>query len=160
MRLLSIIASIFILTACVNNMSATRITPRSLLNTSSERVSFALISPSSIDSIVSWAKDDKPSHAEINCLDTDILCSEAKETLTRGGVAVTIARGQSVPANSVVLIYDRIAAHDCDKNVFGCSVSANSLQMVADHRQFVSPNLSDSPSAAKAVSGYNDYLGN
>ena len=62
-------------------------------------------------------------------------------------------------------MYERILAHDCNPRfvnntnnpyngyhpAFGCAVSANIVQHVSDKQEFVSPNLSDNPSAKGGI---------
>jgi type IV pilus biogenesis protein CpaD/CtpE len=71
--------------------------------------------------------------------------------------------------NSVTLVYERILARDCDQRyvdnprnyyntnhrAFGCATAANMVQQVTNKQEFISPNLSDDPSAVRAINDMN-----
>lgn len=155
MKYLLAILSIIALSSCSHTPNKERITANSLLSASSERVSFGLIDRSAVSSLKGWISDDKPSEAILSCVTGSDLCTDAKSTLEQNNIPFSFNKSG---ADSVTLIYSRIAAHDCDTSRFGCSTAVNSLQMISDRKQFVSPSISDRQNAGKAVIDYEKYL--
>ncbi len=142
--------------------------PESLLDVSSETVTVELGSPSSIDEIKEWVESDQPSSAIIYCVEGDLLCDSAEETLDLYGIEHEwIASDYS----EISLVYERVIARDCQNSyidnrinpynlnhpTFGCSMASNMVQMVTNRNEFVNPDLlgfMDSRSAAKSMRGY------
>lgn len=159
------------LTACdpvpPNSAFLNRGGPESLLDVSSEVVNLNAASASDMVELSNWIDHDQPTRAQLNCDGTDKRCGEARKILELHGVPVVPGTGTSND-QSVSLMYERILARDCnqryvdrvtnDHNVaspsFGCSVAANMVQQVTDKQEFISPNVSDDPSAKRAVNDY------
>ena len=142
--------------------------PEALLDYSSERVTFGLGTANALDDITAWVNKDQPSRAEVSCYALDSACSGLKRILTQFGVNFTEVPSKD-GGNSVVLIYDRVSARDCDNRyvdnatsnslnlnhkTFGCSVAVNTVQMVGERSQFNNPQTLgsyDAESGIKAV---------
>lgn len=140
----------------------------SLLDVSSELVTLRLDSPESLDEITDWINQDQPSRAELYCMENDSICMQAQEVLEQFGVAVDYYPAAD---NETLLVYERILARDCDSSfisnhvnpynlnhpTFGCSVAANTVQMVSDKQQFVYPELTGERDAEKAAQTHREY---
>lgn len=139
--------------------------PESLLDVSSEVVNLGVSSPQELTELSDWIAKDKPTRAELYCIQGDLACSKAEQVLDLHGVPVmTVAAAQS----NVTLVYERILARDCSprfrdnsSNVYntnhaayGCSVAANIVQHVSDKQQLISPSLSDPQPATVAIQAY------
>ncbi|MES2984380.1 MAG: hypothetical protein V4735_04235 [Pseudomonadota bacterium] len=136
--------------------------PESLLDVSSEVVNLGTGTASELQDLSSWISKDQPTRAELRCSPGEKRCNEAQKLLQLHGVPFDLAAsGES----SVTLIYERILARDCNQRfvdnvtddynaphpAFGCSISANMVQHVTNKQEFISPNLSDDPSAVRSV---------
>jgi len=142
--------------------------PESLLDISSEVVNLKIESGSSIQEITNWINKDQPTRAELNCPDGDRLCVKVQKVLHQFDVPVKYT---STPDNTIVLVYERILARDCENRyidnlvnpynlhhpTFGCTTAVNIVQMVSDKRQFTSPALMDYSDAGKAVQSVGFY---
>lgn len=173
MKKLSYIAAIAAtLTACSQipeQAQYNRGSPYSLLDSSSEIVNVALVSPESVDEVVQWIDQDQPTQAELYCLENDPICLQTLETLEMFRVPVHYV---SAADNNLVLFYDRVVARDCDNRyvdnpvnpynmnhkTFGCSTAVNMVQMVGDKRQFTSPALLDFRDGEKAAQDFDLYM--
>jgi type IV pilus biogenesis protein CpaD/CtpE len=136
--------------------------PESLIDVSAEIVNLSVANPSEVKELAGWIDRDRPTRAELSCVAGTKQCVDAQKVLELNGVPY--AAGTNAE-NSVTLFYERILARDCDQryvdnahnsyNVthphFGCAVSANIVQHATDKQQFVSPNLSEAPSAVRGV---------
>ena len=136
--------------------------PEALLDVSSEVVNLSVASPRDRKDLSAWIDKDQPTRAELNCASGSASCIDAEKILDLHGVPVANGNGAD---QTVTLIYQRILARDCSSryvdNVpnhynayhadFGCSTSANIVQEVTDKQEFISPNLSDDPSAVRGV---------
>lgn len=143
-------------------------TPERLLDVSSEVVNLSVASSAQVDELSQWVGRDQPTRAELYCSEGAPLCREARQVLELYGVPMLF-----VPSNSqtVTLVYERVLARDCKQAyedkldqwhnenhpAFGCSISANIVQHVAQKQQFISPNLSDYRDAESAVNDYTVY---
>ncbi len=146
-------------------------TPESLLDVSSEIVTIELLSVTSIDELQEWVESDQPSRAELYCVEGDVLCDSAEQTLSLYNVEY-----EWIPAqiSEINLVYERVIAHDCENRfidnrinpynlnhpTYGCSVASNMVQMVSDRSQFVNPSLKgfyDGRSAAKGMQRMRDF---
>jgi hypothetical protein len=138
--------------------------PESLLDVSSEVVNLGVNDSQEVKALARWISTDQPTRAELFCDMKARACKEAQKSLRAKGVETNITAS---PDNVVTLIYERILARDCNPryidrhslynephSAFGCSLAANIVQQVSDKREFVSPALSDDPSAAGAVAAY------
>ncbi len=137
--------------------------PESLLDRSTERVSINLGEAGAQDELIYWLNQDQPTRAELNCTDGDFACAAARHTLEKFGVK-DVKRAPSQGGDAVHLIYERIVARDCDNRyldnphnpynlnhpTFGCSMIVNTVQMVPDKRQFISPALHDNMDGRRA----------
>ena len=144
-------------------------TPESLLDVSSEVVNVALGSERSVSELSEWINRDQPSRAELYCSEGDLRCSAAQEVLSLYNVPTMFVPS---PTNTVTLVYERVLARDCENRyvdnpinpynlshpTFGCTMAVNTVQMVSNKHQFVSPNLLDYPDGEKAVQVYDNYL--
>ncbi|MDX1975996.1 MAG: hypothetical protein SFT92_10050 [Rickettsiales bacterium] len=170
----------WLLIACFSSISAcapqslppevygSRSDPETLLDTSSEVVTMDLRSRNSLSKLASIVRSDQPNRAELHCKTSDILCAQAKEILTNQNVPIRTVGND----NSVTLVYERVVARDCDSryidarsnqhNVnqpsFGCSMRANTVQMVSNRRVFTDPALTDLQDAEKGRQNYQQYL--
>lgn len=136
--------------------------PEDLLVVSSERVEVALNSKGAIKELSDLIEDEKPTSAELLCLDSNGLCKKAEKVLKKSDVSV---EHENVASNKVVLVYERIAVRDCDNSfmsnhinpynlnhpTFGCSTSLNMAQMISDKTQITDPVLLGLPDAAPAM---------
>ncbi|MFV9875202.1 MAG: hypothetical protein AB8U25_01315 [Rickettsiales endosymbiont of Dermacentor nuttalli] len=154
--------------ACTNG-SYTRIEPESLIDFSSEQVSFSLSSPSVIEDITNWLTNDQPSSVELGCNTNNKTCASIIKILGLYNINYKF----SVIDNNITLFYNKVVARDCNRvycdkkgtiirsHNLGCAVSANTVQMVSDHKQFIEPSLLDLHDATKSVHHYNyHYLSN
>ncbi len=142
--------------------------PEGLLDVSSEVVNLKIDSPANVREITNWVNQDQPTRAELNCTDGDALCSQVKNVLHQFAVPVKYTAASD---NNLVLVYERVLARDCESRyidnltnpynlnhpTFGCSIAANSVQMVSDKRQFTNPPLMDNSSALKAIQAVGFY---
>lgn len=142
--------------------------PENLLDVSSELVTLPLGSRSDMIDLSDMVMQDPPTLAELRCAPTESLCMQAKELFEQYGVPAKFASG----SKEVALMYERVMARDCENRyldnssnvynlhppTFGCSVMANTVQMVSDKRQFVRPSLLDYYDGEKAVRDYDHYL--
>jgi hypothetical protein len=167
----SIVASTLLLASCSKipaEAYGQRGSPESLLDVSSEIVTVELLSQASVEEIADWVESDQPTRAEIYCVEGDMLCDEAEQVFSVFGVEYEWIPSQVSEAN---LIYERVIAHDCENRfidnrinpynlnhpTFGCSVASNTVKMVSDRRQFVSPALLDFYDGRQAVKNVNSY---
>ena len=144
-------------------------TPESLLDASSEVINIRLESARSVNDVSDWINKDQPTRAELYCLESDRICSNARGVLEQFGVPVNFVAAAD---NRVTLVYERVLARDCENRyidnsinpynlnhpTFGCSVASNIVQHVSDKAQFTAPALMDYPDAEKAVQAYGRYL--
>jgi type IV pilus biogenesis protein CpaD/CtpE len=136
--------------------------PEALLDVSSEVVNLSVASSQDVRDLSTWLEKDRPTRAELNCAEGENRCAEVQKVLDLQGVPVALGSANDA---SVTLVYERILARDCNQRYvdnpanyyntyhpsFGCSVSANMVLQVTDKQEFVSPNLSDDPSAVRGV---------
>ena len=141
--------------------------PERQLDASSELVTMSLASRSALSDISRTVAQDPPTRAELSCAPREALCAEAKSIFTGRGIPVAF----SGSGDGVTLVYERLVARDCDNRFvdnssnmqnlgapsLGCSVRANTVQMVSDRRQIVNPSLMDMPDAQKASKNYERY---
>lgn len=143
-------------------------TPERLLDVSSEVVNLGVGSSAQVDELSQWVGRDQPTRAELYCSEGAPLCRESKQVLELYGVPTMF-----VPSNTqtVTLVYERVLARDCKQQfndelqlwknenhpAFGCSISANIVQHVAQKQQFISPNIGDYRDAESAVGDYTAY---
>lgn len=143
--------------------------PETLLDRSSETVSFSLRSHDSLNEMETMLRQDPPTRAVLGCRATDKLCGQAKALLDAQGVASEWDSSGKV--SGVSLEYDRVMARDCENRyidnsinpynlqhpTYGCSLIANAVQMVSDKRQFANPGLLDYQDGEKAQQAYRLY---
>jgi hypothetical protein len=143
-------------------------TPERLLDVSSEVVNLSVKSAAEVDELSQWVGRDQPTRAELYCSEGAPLCNEAKQALELYGVPTMLI---SSGTQTATLIYERVLARDCNQSfrddlhqwrseshpAFGCAISANIVQHVAQKQQFISPNLSDYRDAESAVNSYSYY---
>ena len=166
LRLMVLAAGLLTLSACgkppANSAYLNRGGPESLLDVSSEVVNLSTASKSDIIDLAAWIEKDRPTRAQLNCDVTDRQCIDAQKVLDLNGVPTLDGAGND---ESVTLVYERILARDCNQSYvdnpanyyntnhpsFGCANAANIVQHVTNKQEFVSPNLSDDPSAVRGV---------
>lgn len=138
-----------------------------LLDSSTEIFTMNLGSKNSLAEISRKVMRDRPTRAELNCSRKEALCAETKSMLQGQGVPVKYGEDK----DNITLVYERLVARDCDSRyvdqsnnphnlhnqAFGCSVVANSLQMISDKRQITDPSLMDMQDGEKAVQNYRRY---
>lgn len=148
---------------------ANRGSPYSLLDASSEVVNVSLNSPTAVEEVTQWVDQDHPTQAELYCLQEDPTCQQVTNVLESFGVPVQYV---SAADNNLVLIYERVMAHDCENRYidnpinpynlnhpsFGCTVAVNQVMMIGDKRQMVSPALLDFRDAERGTQDYAAYL--
>jgi len=134
--------------------------PENLIDVSSEVVNLKIDSPASVEEITHWINRDQPTRAELACSKGDGLCTEVQSVLRQFSVPVKYTASSD---NKLALIYERVQARDCEGRyidniinpynlnhpTFGCTISANMVQMVTDKREFTNPALMDYPDATK-----------
>jgi hypothetical protein len=160
MRSFILLLTVLALTSCFRPTNVKKVEAESLLNSSSEDVSFDLVNDESVNSISTWINDDRPSEARLVCVAKAKLCVQAQQLFKKKLVPYKVVKPESGVQEAVKLSYERVSAKDCDSHILGCSVSVNTLQTVADHTTFIKPALSDPQDAVKAAKVYNRYLGN
>ena len=170
-KLTALILSVALLAACQQpgpRAYFDRGSPEQLLDVSSEVVNLNITSERSLDELNEWVNTDQPTRAELYCMDEDMRCAAARDTLDLYGVPTF-----TVPSHEtmVTLVYERVLARDCENRyidnsnnpynlphpTYGCSLAANMVQMVSNKQQFVSPNLLDLPDAKKASQIFQRY---
>ncbi len=160
--ILQLCSVLLIITSCASNGQSVKIIrPESLLNPSSEKVSFPVTDSSSVKNIVEWIHgDNKPSSAEVTCAAKDKSCIALKRTLKAEKIAFTEVplSTEEGKTGNISIIYSHIIARDCKTSDFGCSTAINSLRMVTNREQFIKPALSDFQDAASAVNAVNSGL--
>lgn len=144
--------------------------PERLLDVSSETIRVPLSSQRSISELMRWLNQEQPARAEISCAGADMVCSKARTVLRQNNVALTEVHA-ATEGNGVNLVYERTVARDCKSRYvdraynphllaqpsLGCSVTANTVQMVSDKQQFTNPALLDFPDGEKSVQVYRAY---
>jgi type IV pilus biogenesis protein CpaD/CtpE len=142
--------------------------PENLIDGSSEVVTMKLSSTTALNELASMVAQDPPTRVELNCAANDGLCMEARQLFDQYAVPVDVNAGPQ----GITMIYERVVARDCENRyidnsinpynlhhpTFGCSISANMVQMVSDKRQFTNPNLMDYADGEKAYQVYRVYL--
>jgi hypothetical protein len=161
---ITLLACATLLQACSGQKAPNIITAESLIDRSSERVTFSLAAPSAKQDITEWLAKDMPSRVELECASGDNgLCNLIAQELDQRGVLVQM--GTAVGQPKEILIYERFVARSCDnryKNnsfnplnrnyaALGCSVSSNIVQSVSDSAQFTNPPMMGDAPANQAV---------
>lgn len=163
MKKISLLCSILVLvSACSMHRAAPVIRAESLINSSAEKVSFAISDLSSLSPIEKWVSNgDSPSSAELTCVNRGKVCNAVKKILSKHGISVNevpAAPGSDNVVGSVSLIYNRLIARECATVHFGCATSTNSIHMVTNREQFIKPALSDFQDAASVVEAVKKYV--
>jgi hypothetical protein len=141
--------------------------PERQIDVSSELVTMNLGSRSALSDLSRTLRQDPPTRAELNCQAREGLCAEARSLFANRGIPAEF-KGNG---DSVTLVYERVVARDCENRyldnsqnaynlhppTFGCSVRANTVQMVSDKQQIVNPSLMDVPDGQKAAQNYGRY---
>lgn len=160
---LTLVTTILLTAACSSGKPPAIVSPESLLDRSSERVTFSLAAPTAQQDIAEWLLKDLPSRVELECEGADTACNAVISDLERRRVPYQAGATGGQP--KAVFIYERLMARACDpkyqENSFnplnrnhaalGCAVSSNTVQSVADADQFSNPPMMDRPAAAAAV---------
>lgn len=141
--------------------------PENLLDVANETVKIRLNSRAALRELSLLVERDPPNRAELGCPQADSLCMQARETLGQHGVPVAF----TTEVDGAALYYERVSARDCENRyvenlnekhqlnapTLGCSVAANTVQMVGDKRQFSNPRLLDFQDGKKAVQNMERY---
>ena len=141
--------------------------PESLLDVSSEVVTMNLSSMSAMQDLTAIVSQDPPTRVEMSCSQRDGLCMEVRRMFEQYAIPVSPS-----DTSGISMIYERVVARDCENRyidnsinpynlhhpTFGCSIAANTVQMVSDKRQFTNPNLMDYQDGEKAYQVYRVYL--
>jgi murein endopeptidase len=143
-------------TSCTLSHSKSALSIENLLLNSAEVVSFPISDNASVHTIKAWIGDELPSHATLSCPTSSNQCTEVARILKEKNITVDAIAEE---ANKVVLSYDHTTTRNCPPHAFGCSVSANALQMISNHNQVLHPATLDQPGAAQAVDTYKRYRG-
>lgn len=144
--------------------------PESLLDKTSEKVSFGLKTKTFEKDLTSWLDKDQPTRAMVACNDTTQGCKQSKRILKSFNVPFESV-APTKQGEAVTLIYDRLNTRKCQNQFisnhhnfrntnhpsFGCSVSTNSLLMINEVEQLVNPPLSGMQDAEKAVNKIDHY---
>ena len=160
---LTLLVCVSLLQACTTAQKTGFITPESLIDRSSERVTFSLATPSAKQDITDWLAKDMPSRVELECSGDNGVCSTIAQELDRRHVPLQMGATGGQP--KAVLIYERFVARACDNQfkdnsfnpfnhnhpALGCSVSSNLVQSVSDSTQFTSPAMMDGTPATQAI---------
>ncbi len=139
--------------------------PESILDVSSEVVNLSTASKSDLVDLATWVEKDRPTRAQLNCQAGNRNCTDAQKILDLSGIPTVDGAGSE---DTVTLVYERILARDCNQRYvdnpynyyntnhpsLGCATAANMVQHVTNKQEFVSPNLSDDPSATRAINDY------
>ncbi|NBO17959.1 MAG: hypothetical protein EBV03_01805 [Proteobacteria bacterium] len=142
--------------------------PERQLVVTSDLLTIELEDASSITELKNALKIDPPSRATLNCPADGTLCKQARFALAKAHIPF----GASGNGTDVTLTYERVVGMDCDQRyrnnhrnnanqnhaAFGCSLRANTVQMVSDKQQFVNPGLLDYMDGEKAAQTYGKYL--
>lgn len=142
--------------------------PESLLEKSSDHATFSLSAPHSVSTVMNWLDTANPKDATLRCQETSKNCNKLERLLVKKGITVTRTMARS---NQVIFTYTTVKARDCENRyidnminpynlnypTLGCSVAANSVQMVTNRKDFVDPNLSDLPDARKSRQVIDQY---
>ena len=164
-------ACIALLSACQTvppKAYANRGDPESLLTASSDIVTIDLESKASLKKLSETLAQNPPTRITLNCSLEDALCNHAKGIVS----ATKIDSNVTGEGTNVTLTYDRVVARDCENRyidnsmngsnlnmpTFGCSLRANTVQMVTDKKQFTNPSLLDFQDGEKAAQRYDAYL--
>lgn len=159
----TLLVCLVVLQGCAAQKRPTIYSPESLIDKSSERVTFSLATPSARQDVAEWLKKDLPTRAELACQANDGACALIQRDLSANNIPAELSENEGQP--KVVLIYERFAARACDNkfrdNSFnplnrnysplGCSVASNLVQSVAGADQFVNPPMMGNSSAVSAV---------
>lgn len=142
--------------------------PESLMDQSSEVVTFDVNTDTGVSDMTNWINQDQPSRAELSCDQASAGCNQAQQALNQFGVPVVFAPSAE---NTVTLYYDRVVARDCENRFIdnsinpynlnypthGCSIASNMVQQITDKRQITSPTLldyQDGERIERAMDGY------
>lgn len=160
---ITLLACVTLLQACATQKAPAITTAESLIDRSSERVTFSLAAPSAKQDINEWLAKDMPSRAELECTGDNGVCNMIAQDLEHRGVPVQMGASGGQP--KAILIYERFVARSCDNqykdnsfnpfnrnySALGCSVSSNLVQSVGDSTQFTNPPMMDNVPATQAV---------
>ncbi len=149
--LILMISLLALSTGCTFSRSQTAVSIETLLTNSSEVVSFPISDRASVHTIQNWIGDEAPSYATVSCPTGNPQCAEVTRVLNAQNITVDNAAGAS---DTVTLSYDHPTARNCPPQAFGCSVAANSLQMISNYNQILHPAVSDPQDAAQGVKAY------
>ena len=142
--------------------------PEGLLDYSSEVVNLKLDSRVAIREMTAVINKEQPTRADLRCSASDAVCRDAKKVLRQFGVKT---KYKATNTATVSLFFERILARDCQSRyidptnnsqnlnspTFGCSIAANSVQMVTNKRQFTNPAVMGKTESAKPLEAISQY---
>lgn len=141
----------------------TRGEPESLLTTTEESTIVSLSSKKSLQVLGDAVRKLNPTQATLYCKEKSKVCGKAEALLKKNRVNAN--RIVSAQKERVELAYMDAQARDCENRyidnivnpynlnhpTFGCSLAANTVQMVSDKRQFLEPRVLGKADARKYV---------
>lgn len=143
--------------------------PESLLVHSNERVNLILSEPRGMEEMTSWIDKDQPTKVALACVEGSLYCAKAIGILQQFGLPYSRHLSND-GQDQAMLMYDRVVARDCDNRfvdnytnpynapqpAFGCSMSANTVQMITDRKEITNPATmpkADGRRAAQVMKG-------
>ncbi len=142
--------------------------PERLLDKTTELLTLSVETREDITDLQQIIRRDKPTRAELSCDESSKICQQIFQLLSAQSIPTD---SSAASTNKVTLVYDRMTARDCNSRfvdntrngdnlnhpALGCSVVANTIQMIGDKRQLSNPSLMDLPDASKAVQQHRRY---
>lgn len=142
-------------------------TPESLLDVSQEVVTIDAVGSTTPSELSSLLESNTPSRVVVACNPEVGACKRAIRVLDQYGVPYETA----MEGPGIQLHFETVLAHDCEQGFLsnhinpynfnhasmGCSVAANTVQMVSDRRQFTSPVIQGPARVDRVTRIFKDY---
>lgn len=143
--------------------------PENLLVEQAGEKHFLLSSSRADEKILKAVKFTSHPSVTLYCEETSKACNRLERNLKKEHIAFTRTNSHR---NSVTLKYTSYKARDCDNRyvdnivnpynlnhpTFGCSVTANTVQMVTNRKELIDPALMGSADGRKAVQSSDNYM--